>query len=64
MVHWIIMPTMTYVWFGQFSIWVIGSLMESAIVGKSDRNYLFDFVDISDMIDFLMHFNHLVWMPV
>ena len=27
--------------------------MESAIVGKSDRNYLFDFVDISDMIDFL-----------
>ena len=30
--------------------------MESAIVGKSDRNYLFDFVDISDMIDFLMHF--------
>ena len=55
MVHGI-MPTMTYVWSDQFSIGVIGSLMESAIVGKGDRNYLVDFVDISDMIDFLMHF--------
>ena len=54
MVHGI-MPTMTCVWSDQFSIGVIGSLMESTIVGKSDRNYLFDFVDISDMIDFLMH---------
>ena len=51
MVHGII-PTMTCVWSDQFSIRVIGSLMESTIVGKSDRNYLFNFVDISDMIDF------------
>ena len=51
MVHGI-MPTMTCVWSNQFSIGVIGSLIESTIVGKSDRNYLFNFVDISGMIDF------------
>ena len=38
--------------------------MESAIVGKSDRNYLFVFVNISDYDWFSYALYHLVWMPV